>query len=64
MAAVVPLTQSLPHELFEKAAAKGHSGAMFALGAMHGGGHGFPIDRATAQRGSGPRRNSAMATHN
>jgi TPR repeat protein len=34
-------------DLFEKAAAKQHSGAMFALGALHGGGHGL---RQTAQR--------------
>jgi len=37
-------------ELFEKAAAKGHSGAMFALGALHSGAHDLPMDRATAQR--------------
>jgi len=37
-------------DLFEKAAAKGHSGAMFALGALHGGGHGLPMDRRVAQR--------------
>jgi TPR repeat protein len=36
-------------ELFEKAATQGHSGAMFALGALHGGGHGLPVDRRTAQ---------------
>ena len=36
--------------LFEKAAAQGHSGAMFALGAMHSGGHNLPIDRVAAQR--------------
>ena len=38
------------NELFERAAAKGHSGAMSALGAMRGGGHGLPIDRPIAQR--------------
>jgi uncharacterized protein len=32
--------------LFEKAAAKGHAGAMFALGALHAGGHGMPTNRA------------------
>jgi TPR repeat protein len=37
-------------KLFEKAAAQGHSGAMFALGALHGGGHDLPADRRTAQR--------------
>jgi TPR repeat protein len=37
-------------KLFEQAAAKGHSGAMFALGAMHAGGHDHPTDGATAQR--------------
>ena len=37
-------------ELFEKAAAKGHSGAMFGLGALHSGGHNLPVDRSTAQR--------------
>ena len=36
--------------LFEKAAAKGHSGAMFALGALHCGGHDLPEDRQVAQR--------------
>jgi uncharacterized protein len=35
--------------LFEKAAGRGHVGAMFALGAMHGGGHDVPTDRPTAQ---------------
>ncbi len=37
-------------DLFEAAADQGHSGAMFALGALHGGGHDLPTDRATAQR--------------
>jgi uncharacterized protein len=37
-------------DLFEKAAAKGHSGAMFALGALFAGGHDLPADRQTAQR--------------
>jgi TPR repeat protein len=37
-------------ELFEQAAAKGHSGAMFALGAIHAGGRAVPVDRASAQR--------------
>ena len=37
--------------LLEKAAAQGHSGAMFALGALYSGGHGLPgEDRKTAQR--------------
>jgi TPR repeat protein len=36
--------------LFEKAAAAGHSGAMFALGALYGGGHDLKPDRGTAQR--------------
>jgi TPR repeat protein len=36
--------------LFEKAAAKGHAGAMFALGALHAGGHGLAADRAAAQK--------------
>jgi uncharacterized protein len=36
--------------LFEQAAAKGHSGAMFALGALHGGGHHLEADREVAQR--------------
>ena len=36
--------------LFEKAAGRGHVGAMFAMGAMHGGGHEVPTDRPTAQR--------------
>jgi uncharacterized protein len=37
-------------ELFERAAAKGHSGAMFALGAVAAGGHDLPTDREAAQR--------------
>ncbi len=36
--------------LFEKAAAKGHVGATFAMGAMLGGGHDVPMDRPSAQR--------------
>src|SRR4029077_11962429 len=36
--------------LFEKAAAKGNAGAMFALGAMYGGGHNIPMDRQAALR--------------
>jgi TPR repeat protein len=36
--------------LFERAAGRGHVGAMFAMGAMHGGGHEVPTDRQTAQR--------------
>jgi TPR repeat protein len=37
-------------ELFEKAAVSGHSGAMFALGAVYAGGHDVPEDRPAAQR--------------
>ena len=36
--------------LFEKAAGQGHVGAMFAVGAMYGGGHDVPWDRVAAQR--------------
>ena len=36
--------------LFEKAAEEGHVGAMFALGALHGGGHDVRMDRPAAQR--------------
>jgi hypothetical protein len=36
--------------LFEKAAGRGHVGAMFAMGAMYGGGHDVPMDRVVAQR--------------
>ena len=36
--------------LFEKAAARGHVGAIFAVGAMRGGGHEVPTDRVEAQR--------------
>jgi uncharacterized protein len=36
--------------LFEKAAGQGHVGAMFAVGAMYGGGHNVPWDRVAAQR--------------
>ena len=35
--------------LFNKAAEAGHVGAMFATGAMLGGGHDVPVDRAKAQ---------------
>jgi len=35
--------------LFQKAAGRGHVGAMFAMGAMHGGGHEVPTDRPSAQ---------------
>jgi uncharacterized protein len=37
-------------ELCERAAASGHSGAMFALGALYSGGHDLPVDRAMAQQ--------------
>jgi TPR repeat protein len=37
-------------ELFEKAAAKENSGAMFALGTLNSGGHNLPVDRRVAQR--------------
>jgi uncharacterized protein len=36
-------------ELFQKAAQRGHSGAMFALGALYSGGHHLPPDRNSAQ---------------
>jgi hypothetical protein len=36
--------------LFQKAAANGHVGATFAVGAMLGGGHEVPTDRVAAQR--------------
>jgi uncharacterized protein len=36
--------------LFAKAAAHGHVGAMFALGALLGGGHDVPWDRPKAQQ--------------
>jgi len=36
--------------LFRKAAESGHIGAMFAVGAMLGGGHDVPEDRAEARR--------------
>jgi TPR repeat protein len=35
--------------LFEKAATQGHTGAMFAVGAMLGGGHDVPWDRVAAR---------------
>jgi TPR repeat protein len=35
---------------FEKAAANGHAGAMFTLGALHAGGHGMPTNRQLAQQ--------------
>jgi TPR repeat protein len=37
-------------ELFEKAADKENSGAMFALGALNSGGHNLPVDRPVAER--------------
>ena len=36
--------------LFRKAAESGHIGAMFAVGAMFGGGHDVPEDRPEARR--------------
>jgi TPR repeat protein len=33
----------------EKAASNGHAGAMYALGALHAGGHGLPTNRQIAQ---------------
>ncbi|HEY2132619.1 MAG TPA: hypothetical protein VGH36_06555, partial [Acetobacteraceae bacterium] len=36
--------------LFQRAANHGHVGAMFALGALYGGGHDVPWDRPAAQR--------------
>lgn len=33
---------------FERAAKNGHSGSMYALGALHGGGHDIPTDRGAA----------------
>ena len=41
---------ALAPDLFERAAAKGHSGAVFALGAIYNGGHNLRTDRRTAQR--------------
>ena len=41
---------ALALDLFERAAAKGHSGAVFALGAIYNGGHNLRTDRRTAQR--------------
>ena len=47
--------------LFEKAAGRGHVGAMFAMGAMHGGGHEVPTDRVDgAALVPAPRRSAAM----
>ncbi len=36
--------------LYERAAGRGHVGAMFGCGALNGGGHDVPTDRPTAQR--------------
>ena len=41
-----PRDPAAAQALFEKAAAQDHSGAMFALGALHAGGHNLPADRA------------------
>ena len=40
---------ALALDLFKRAAAKNHSGAMFALGAIYNGGHNLPTDRRAAQ---------------
>jgi uncharacterized protein len=45
-----PASPAQARELFEKAAAQGYAGAMFALGAMYGGGHNLPMDRQAALR--------------
>jgi TPR repeat protein len=45
-----PVSTAPALDLFEKAAAKGHAGAMFALGALYAGGHGMPMDRQLAQQ--------------
>ena len=37
-------------DLFTRAAGRGHIGAMFSAGAMHGGGHEVPTNRAEAQK--------------
>jgi len=42
-----PPSTAAAQELFEKAASKG--GAMYALGALHAGGHGMPTNRQIAQ---------------
>jgi len=59
-----PASSASALRLFEKAAAKGHSGAMFALGAMYGGGKDIPIDRAIAQRCSAPLPNWVTVMRN
>jgi TPR repeat protein len=45
-----PASAAAALDLFKKAAAKGHAGAMFALGVVHAGGHGMPANRQIAQR--------------
>ena len=45
-----PSSAAAALDLFEKAAAKGHAGAMYAIGALHAGGHGWPTNRQIAQR--------------
>ena len=45
-----PASPAAAKNLFEKAAAKGRSGAKFAFGAMYSGGKNVSIDRGTAQR--------------
>ena len=56
-----PRSPAAAFELFQKAAAKGHSGAMFALGAMYGGGNQLFIGSCAASAGSEQRRSWAMA---
>ena len=46
-----PANSVAAKKLFEKAASKNHSGAMFALGAMCSGGKSLPIDREKNRSG-------------
>jgi uncharacterized protein len=43
-----PCDHEAARQLFERAANRGHAGAMFSLGAMYGGGHDIPTDRGRA----------------
>ena len=46
----VPRDHQLAKSWFLRAAPAGHAGAMFALGALHGGGHDIETDREEARR--------------
>ena len=62
MAAAARATSAGATALFEAAAAHSHAGAMFALAAIHRGGHGLPRTAARRCAGRAPPPNSATRT--